>query len=217
MPKSIEAEINDLLNQATLSYNKKDYEAALNLLLPLLAVDPNNAELHLLTSKCQTRGNDLEAALTSINRCIELGLEDAEVVNQKGVIYLDQGKMVLAEQYLLESAAMDPSFLEVMTNLMSLYLQIRNSHELKRWGSKVITFTADQIRQQLANPTPDIGELFDAYISRSMARFYMEDVPDYVVLKDIQKAIGYYKQLPPTDQDEVDLDWLLQHEQELLK
>jgi hypothetical protein len=45
----------------------------------------------------------------------------------------------------------------------------------------------------------------------------MEDVPDYVVLKDIQKAIGYYKQLPPTDQDEVDLDWLLQHEQELLK
>ncbi len=211
-----ESDINNRLIQATLLYNQKEYTSAHNLVHSLLDLAPNEPELNLLLSKCQTRSKALEEALLSINRCIELGLEDAEAVNQKGVIYLEQGKTVLAEQYLLESAVMDPSFLEAMTNLMALYHQLHNSHELNRWGTKVITFTADLIRRNLKTPVPDNGELFDAYFSRAMARWHME-VPDDVVLNDIQKAIGYYRQLPPTEQDLANLDWLMGAEQELLK
>ncbi len=128
------------LDSANTALIEGDPTAALTHLQQAVKLNPKMHEIHYLYSLSYYRKGELDRAIQSAKKTIELAPDFTPVKNTLGRLYLEKGNLELAEKPLLEAAA-DLTNREAYlakTNLGLLHSKKKNSHESERWYSKAI-------------------------------------------------------------------------------
>lgn len=145
----------------------------------------------------QKRGN-FDSALTFYRKAVELGLENAVVYNDLGVLYEQLNIRSKAEEFYLKAIELDPHYLPAYTNLGYLYKAQKNTklaekYFIKRYElSEVGDVWADKIKTELVQINPSYKEWITSREAEKMTSD-LEEQAKQEFYEKVSRSSGYFK------------------------
>ena len=130
--------------------------------------------------EAQKRGN-FNNALTFYSKAVELGLENAVVYNDLGVLYEQLNIRSKAESFYLKAIELDPHYLPAYTNLGYLYKAQKNTKLAEKYFIKRYELSepgdiwADKIKTELVQINPSYKEWITSREAEKMTSDLEED------------------------------------------
>jgi hypothetical protein len=126
----------------------KIWQNSINLFTDLVKKYPNQAHAHFILAKNLIDVPDMNAALTSINRAIELDPKMPESYFYRGNIYYNQGNYAAALTDYLKATALNPNYSEAYYNIGVTYNTTNRFQESIEPLTRAINITPNEYMYQ---------------------------------------------------------------------
>ena len=148
-----EYDIQALLNSGSIRFYAKDYEKSKEFFQKAIEFEPENSLLHYNLANVYAEVNDFNNAIKEYKAAFLNGMNNAQICNAIGVLYMDNSRYTEAKAFFLRALSFEPENSECLSNYATLCQRTGNLKESEKCLLKAFELknTNEQIALALAN------------------------------------------------------------------